>query len=407
MARKLRLLLIDDRPARELETAHLELQGVPNGPEETDPSLGTWAQHLRLWSGNLFVREEPDLVLIDCRFEEDQRYVPMAQPLRGRDPRGLLHGAVFIARMFGRDRFHPFGFAIYSMDASGFRNDAYAQTFMGFLLAMRDSTLPEGAVGFVRGRKDRELVDVCAAELGRTISQNPSTAWGPALEMYRQRFKEVVDLQAYIVDKPSWLTARDAVRRGDLPALDGGLCLGWRNHAGVDDAVELRSLFADHLQSDRWGEEASCKAADWLDSLLVLGDYLQDALRWAHQVVEEQQDPESLTIPRGRDLHGKRLTGFFHACAGLVAWYENRRREDHRRSSSTLVLELGLSDKQLNRYFQPLLGLPWGKVVDLLDTGLRTGVWPLPGQWELHKVLETWARDVRQEELPMASVRAS
>ncbi|MCA9795086.1 MAG: hypothetical protein KC910_24930, partial [Candidatus Eremiobacteraeota bacterium] len=194
MPRKLRLILVDDRPVTNLETRHLELQRVPYGKSEADPSLGTWVQHLWLWSDNLFPAETPDLILIDCRFEDDHQYVPMSDALRGHDPRGLLHGSVFLARMFGRDRFHPFGFAVYSMDASGFKDDAYAQTFMGFLLAMRDSTLPEDAVGYIKGRRAREVVHQCAEELGKTVSQNPATAWGPALAMYRQRLREVADL---------------------------------------------------------------------------------------------------------------------------------------------------------------------------------------------------------------------
>ena len=67
-------------------------------------------------------------------------------------------------------------------------------------------------------------------------------------------------------------------------------------------------------------------------------------------------------------------------------------------SSSALVLELGLSDKQLNRYFKPLLNLPWGRVVDKLDEGMRSGVWPLAGQWELHSVLRDWCQRVRGKE---------
>lgn len=403
MARKLRLLLIDDRPVTELETTHLELQPVAYGSDAEDPSLGTWAQHLRLWSDGLFPRKDADLVLIDCRFEDDYQYVPMSESLRGRDPRGLLHGAVYIARMFGRDRFHPFGFAVYSMDASGFRNDAYAQTFMGFLLAMRDSTLAEGQVGFVRGRKDRELVESCATELGKTVSQNPATAWGPALQMYRQRLREVIDLQATVVDKESWLKAVDAIHQNDFAALEAGLGLTIRRFDGDPDSLQLISLFADQLEAGKWGEKTSQAATAWLESLLVLGDYLGDARQWAYEVIENGQDPESLPVPRGQDLHGQRLTRFFHACTGIIAWYDNRRQpEEVQLSSSNLLLELGLSDKQLNRYFKPLLDLPWGRVVDLLDEGLSSGTWPFPGQWELHRVVRDWARNVRKLDFPLA-----
>ena len=287
------------------------------------------------------------------------------------------------------------------MDASDFRDDAYAQTFMGFLLAMRDSTLPEGGQGLVRGRKDRELVETCAAELSRTISQNPATAWGPAIVMYRQRLREVVDLQAIVVERESWLKAMDAIHCQCHAALDEGQALVWRRFDGRQDQLELRSLFADQLQGDRWGPQASAAASAWLQSLLV-GDHLADAREWVYQVVRGQQDPESLPIPRGQDVHGNRLTRFFHACTGVVAWYENRHSDQLQLSSSNLLLELGLSDKQLNRYFKPLVDLPWGKVVDLLDEGLSTGIWPLPGQWELHRVARDWAHEVCGRDLPLA-----
>ncbi len=401
IARKLRLLLIDDRPFTRPETDHLELQPVACGPD-MDPSLGTWAQHLRLWSDNLFPQPDPDLVLIDCRFEEDHQYVPLSESLRDHDPRGLLHGAIYISRMFGRDRFHPFGFAVYSMDASTFRSDPYAQTFMGFLLAMRDSTLAEGATGFVRGRKDRELVECCAQELGRTVRQNPATAWGPALVMYRQRLKEVADWHAIILERESWLQAVDALHKDDWNSLDAGLALGWRKANGQLDLVELRSLFADQLQDERWCASASQEALGWLKSLLVLGDYLVEARQWVYQVLQEGRDPEELEVPRGQDSRGQRLTGFFHACTAIVAWYENRHGTSPKLSSSNLLLELGLSDKQVNRYFKPLIDLPWGRVVDRLDEGLSTGVWPLSGQWELLQVAREWAQEVRGQAFPLA-----
>lgn len=396
--RSLRLMLIDDDPVTELETRHLELQQVPFNESDTDPSLGTWAQHLRLWCDNLFCAEEPDLVLVDCRFEQDNKYAPMTAELRGYDPRGLMHGAIFVSRLFGRDRFHPFGFSVYSMDASAFHNDAYAQTFMGFLLAMRDSTIPHGEVGTIKGRRARELSTICGEELGKTIKQNPATAWGPALKMYRQRLKEVADLQAIVIDGQSYLQLVDVLQRRDSEAVEQGVGLTWRRFDGELDTVDVRSLFADELKDDTWTEECSQKALDWLQQLLVLGDYLADAVDWVETILVQGQEPEESSIIRGRDIHGQKLTRFFHACLGLVAWYENRTKGGVPLSSSALILELGLSDKQINRYFKPIMGLPWGKVVDKLDEGLRVGVWPLAGRWELHSVLTDWCRRVKGDE---------
>lgn len=388
-------MLIDDDPVTELETRFLELQKVPYDESHSDPSLGTWAQHLRLWCDNLFPAEEPDLVLVDCRFEHDNKYAPMTPELRGYDPRGLMHGAIFVSRLFGRDRFHPFGFSVYSMDASAFHKDAYAQTFMGFLLAMRDSTVPPGQTGIIKGKRARELSTVCGEELGKTIKQNPATAWGPALQMYRERLKEVADLQAIVIESQSYLQLIDGLQREDTAALEQGPGLTWRRFDGELDTVDIRSLFADLLSNDQWNERCTRAALEWLESLLVLGDYLGDAVDWVESILIQGQEPEESSIIRGRDIHGQKLTRFFHACLGLVAWYENRIKGEVQLSSSSLILELGLSDKQLNRYFNPILGLPWGKVVDRLDEGMRSGVWPLPGRWELHSVLEDWCTRIR------------
>lgn len=399
--RNLRLLLIDDDPVTQLETNFIELQSVPYDDTVSDPSLATWAQHLRLWSDNLFPVDEPDLVLVDCRFEEDNKYAPMSSNLKGYDPRGLMHGAIFVSRLFGRDRFHPFGFAVYSMDASAFHNDAYAQTFMGFLLAMRDSTLPPGSTGTIKGRRSRELAGVCGEELARTVKQNPATAWGQALEMYRQRLLEVADLQAIVFDSQSYLHATDVLKNNDLEAIDAGVALTWRRFGGELDSIDLRSLFADQLASDRWTEECTGYALEWFSRLFVLGDYLTEAVDWVESIICDDRDPEEATIIRGRDIHGQKLTRFFHASLGVIAWYENRVGDGPELSSSSLILELGLSDKQLNRYFKPLLNLPWGRVVDKLDAGRRSGAWPLAGCWELHTVLNEWCQRVHDQECPL------
>ncbi len=390
-------MLVDDNPVTEIETKHLELQKVPYDESEQDPSLGTWAQHLRLWSDNLFPLEDPDLVLVDCRFEDDNKYAPMAANLEGFDPRGLMHGAIFVARLFGRDRFHPFGFSVYSMDASAFHQDAYAKTFMGFLLAMRDSTLPPGEKGLIRGKRARELASTCSEELAKTVKQTPATAWGPALEMYRQRFLEVADLQAIVIDGQSFLKLTDLLKRNDLQAIESGAELTWRCFNGEMDSVDIRSLFADQLTEDRWSEATTAVALEWLNNLLVLGDYLGEAVEWSRGIIKDGLEPEESSIIRGRDIHGQKLTRFFHACLSVISWYENRLSEDLQLSSSALVLELGLSDKQLNRYFNPLLSMPWGKVVHKLDERMRSGVWPLPGQWELHTVLDEWCTRIRKE----------
>ena len=273
---------------------------------------------------------------------------------------------------------------------------------MGFLLAMRDSTLAPGEKGTIRGARARELAQVCGDVLAQTVKQTPATAWGPALEMYRQRLLEVADLQAIVVEGQSFLQLTDTLQRQDLEALNTGVGLTWRRFNGETDTVDARSLFADHLEGDKWTEETTKVALPWLERLLVLGDYLAEAVDYSRTIIVEGKEPEESSIIRGRDIHGKKLTRFFHACLGVIGWYENRVRADISLTSSAIILELGLSDKQINRYFKPLLSLPWGRVVDKLDEGLRDGVWPLPGQWELHTVLKDWCKRVRGEDCQLA-----
>jgi len=351
-----------------------------------------------MWWANAFPSREADLVLIDCRFEEDQSSPAIGGG--GQDPRGLLHGAIYVARMFGRDRFHPFGFAAYSQDASGFRGNAYAQTFMGYLLAMREATVPEGGRGVFTNRDEFEIAGICNEVLLRTINQYPATAWSTALRMYRQRLAESFAVGAYVVETESWKACSDAAVRRDADAVADGVSLSWRCFGGQPDSVTLASLFADVLQGDRWCEAASEMALAWLDTFPVLGDCHAEALDWADAANNpEIALDERPQIPRGKGSHGETLTTFFHASASVCAWLRNRMDGGPPLPSGIIVRELDLSAKQVDRYFKRLIGQSWGHVVAELDRGLETMVWPFPELWELRQVLQDWAR-VRKIEYP-------
>lgn len=405
MARRLRVLVIDDIPeqAESLDTSHLELMRVPafdaepGNDDDLDYALSSWTQHLWLWFSNNFAADDADLVLIDCRFEEDVTAPSLGG---GQDPRGLLHGAIYISRMFGRDRFHPFGFAGYSQDASGFRGNPFAQTFMGYLLAMREATIPEGQPGVLRGKDEFEIADVCNEVLVRTINQYPATAWSAALRMYRQRLAESFGVGAYVVDTHSWKACYDAIVRHDGEVIDGGLSLSWRRFGGQPDAVTLCSLFADTLKGDRWAEGSQEVALEWFDSFPVLGDCHGEALEWADAANDPDIEPEHRPeIPRGKGRHGETYTTFFHATASVCAWLVNRMDPSPNLPSGIIVRELDLSAKQVDRYFKRLIGRSWGNVVAELDRGTETMVWPFPELWELRRVVEDWAR-IRKIEFP-------
>lgn len=403
MPRKLRVLVIDDVPeqATQLGSPWLEIMPVPaydaEEDEEPDLALSSWTQHLWLWANNAFPEPDADLILVDCRFEEDMSSPPLE---RQGDPRGLLHGALYVARLFGKDRHLPFGFAGYSQDASGFRSNPFAQTFMGFLLAMRESTLPEGSQGILRGRDEFELVQACSDVLGATINQYPTTAWSPALQMYRERLAETLSTGVYLVDRNAWTEAMGLLKAGDSQALSSTASLSWRTSSGEMDSVYLASIFADALEFGRWTGRTTEMAQRWLDGFPVVGDVHSAALEWA----DAANDPEQLgaidiEIPKGKGRHGETFTTFFHACAATVAWMRNRSEDPAPLPSGVLVREVALSPKQVDRYFKKILDLNWGQVVARLDEGREAMVWPFPELWELRAVLEDWAA-VRKIEFP-------
>lgn len=404
MPRCLRVLIIDDvaEQAASLGSQWLDLLEVPafgaTSPEDCDRALSSWTQHLWMWSHNAFPSPDADLILVDCRFEEDLGAPPIRQ--QG-DPRGLMHGALYIARLAGKDRHLPFGFAGYSQDASGFRHNPYAQTFMGFLLAMRESTLPPGATGLVRGRPEFELAEACSEVLCRTINQYPGTAWGAALLMYRRRLAEAFQAGSYLVDRNSWCEALAIVKTQDLSALESTASLAWRTSTGVRDSVFLSSLFADTLEFGHWTHQTTEAAVLWLEGFPVLGDVHGAALEWAD--VANDPDVRNLPeIPRGKGRHGETFTTFFHACAVGVAWLRNRCCEGVPQPSGVLAREVDLSPKQVDRYFKRVVGLTWGQVATRLDDGMEIMTWPFPDAWEFRAVLKDWAA-VRKVEFPFRS----
>jgi len=401
--RKLRVLLIDDNPVSQLETEYLDLVRLPYFGEDESrdqvevegvlrrSALRTWAQHLWLWLEGLFPREGVDLVLIDCRFEEDV-YAPNDRDLRRADPRGLLHGAIFLSRIFGGDRYHPFGFSVYSQDARVFANDPYAQTFMGYLLAMTEATLPPERAGHLKGRDERELPAICSDYLLRMAASVPADAWQPALAMYRRRLEEAFQWGGYILDVEAWRSVAEALRMRDRERLLAGVGLVWRGPGG-QESVDIRSIFADRLEGDILAEYGCKDAQEWVESLHV-NDYLGFALDWAIQAnafssVVHGDLPD---VPKMRDITGASLRPFLHACSATIAWLDNRLQPDQKQlKSGDLLRQLDLTEPQVERYFKPRVKMPWGKIVQALDEGLEARSWPFPDLWELRSVVQDWA----------------
>lgn len=400
MGRKLRVLMIDDEPSKSLGTRHLTRLDVPqyHGGESTpEVSLSNWAQHLWLWASDQFPAEDADLILIDCNFHND-RLAPQLKAAR--DPRGLLHGALYVARMFGRDRFLPFGFSLYSQNASVFEDDPYAQTFVGFLLAMQNSTEGEEVGGFLKGKYMRDIPAMCGEFLKRTVRSYPATGWRPAVEMYRSRLRQVLQLGAAVLALDSRKEVLDALKQGDERAFDSGLSLKWRRFDNREEEVEMRSLFVDLLQNDRWTARATQEALSWLDNLPALADYLPDVLDWVDRTNRDGAPPAEIKLPRASFKSGT-LVNFAHAASAVVGWLVDRDL-DQNTSSTQLLRDIGLEQNMVDRYFKRQLGLTWGAAVQELDRGRESFRWPWPGQKELRWVVEQWA-NTRKVKFPFRS----
>lgn len=434
MARRVRALVIDDTASwlsTGLGSRHLDVVPVLY-KEQPLRALTGWSQHLWLWRNNRFPSDEPDIVLVDCKFEADtsapsltplsaQGQPPTARPdTDGQDGRGLLHGAIYLARLFGRKGAHPFGFSIYSQQAPALQNDPYARTFVGFILAMTDSAREIGTHGIfdlegsLEPSPSSQWTNVCKDWLANSAKQTPATAWGPALEMYRSQLKAAFAKGAYLVRTESWDSAVQALKESSLQE---DLSLAWHRNDGSTDEVQLISLFADTLLNDEWSNTTGERALKWLLEITVPEiNFVDTTVNWLNQLFIIRNGNISIRdstpdLPRGYMVNPHRpevaqasYTNFAHACAAVAQWLLDR-RVGLTTSSGRLVDLIGLSARQADRYFVNVAQMSWGGIVDHLDNAVKgargTWKWPFAHLWQLEVVVRTWwSKNFEKEGFP-------
>lgn len=319
MARKLRVLLIDDlrEPPDRLDSDFIELVKVrdrpalqPGAPSRPRYALGEWRDHVRMWATGEFPLEDPDILLIDSNFVRDVTDPGIApattdaEALERHEPHGLLHGVVYVARMFGRAVDRPFGFECYSQSFGVFADHPWARTLLGFLLAMAERqgglSVDRSIVGHAQ-RADAEAA--CRAHFTTHEYKGYETAWKPALSMYRRSLKSLISSSEgrLLGDQAAWdacLAALNTCRRdGAYRALRRDLALRWFDARGGSamyaDEVLLYALFADHLEYDAWTEAANREALAWLSECCVLNDPLVNLVLWVEEcLLESDQRPQ-------------------------------------------------------------------------------------------------------------------
>ena len=295
--RKLKCLVIHDTKFSEetaaevLNSQDLELCSIQF------KELGIEKHVLRTWRDLRWVLlreatlDTPDLLVIDCNFEDDKT-APALGP-EAYDARGLAYGAVMTAYFNGANAQRPFGFAPYSQNMSLASKDQWAITFFGILKAM------------IGGEDEPGFVEELSAELEAVEgAQKPAMVLPPALEMYRSSLMELAD--SYLdFDRESVVRAGDAIRAaiGNGTAPDDGLYISWGTFEGDTEDMLIRSLFADlRSKTGDWDHARLHEAQTFLAELLPGADEKIALLTAARQHVEDLFDNVVSTAWQGAGM---------------------------------------------------------------------------------------------------------
>lgn len=234
--------------------------------------LQWWEDHLQYWKEieiNWEIKSNlADLLLIDCHFEDDKTAPQIGTDV---DPRGLLHGIIFLAKLLGADPAHPMGFTIYSADITALSDDPYAQTFYGLLVSMSGELDEYKNVKLHEGGLIGWLVEHMK---NRDHGGEVSDAWPRALEMYRKRFIESCDNGFIALDVESALNLQakmKSIMKEKYYVQPDDLTLRWLSRSGEEN-VYMRSLFADCRINGNWIPDKvnAKKIQPWLDELVSM-----------------------------------------------------------------------------------------------------------------------------------------
>lgn len=380
--RLLRVLLIHDSQfkgigstaERALATKNLEVLEMPryrSSERATAPQIGRWEDHLELWrrlaAGESLPR--PELVLIDCNFEEDNKGYGAPVLEQDGDPRGLLYGAIQIAWLLGKQPWAPFGMAIYSVDMQRFANDPMAQTFFGYLSAMQGE-LPLGG-------RDTDLHTEFTkqmAEWSERRGADPTDSWPSALVDYRKRLLEAFRRGDCVPRADSLGPLREAVSRaiaGEVGGPDMEASVVWAAAEDVEEQrVLARSLFADCLSNGVWdlGGEKGHEVDSWLAAAIradrskfentvsewVEREFANPAARSGLSAKPSRRIDSTAVRNKGPLFHGydtETARGLAIVFIWLRIWFEERRAPDKEQVEAILLPESmdGSIDQQLRR----------------------------------------------------------
>jgi len=273
-SRKLRVLVIHDTNFAQnsargiLGTDDLDLCSVQWHDDFTDPKnwVHDWLTVLGFLAGQVDI-EQPDLMVIDCQFQDDKSH---PRPLRGYgpkdpDPRGMLYGALLAARFTGERRL-PLGFALYSQDLPAVSKYPEAKTFYGCLEAILGAPIDLYESG--GGQFERAMAAVPAGRL-------PQDVVGDAIRRYRASLEERMGRELW-PEPDTFHSAARAVQAfvdgGSPPAED--LAVAWRVPGRDLDTILLASLFVDcRTAGGGWDPAAleTSKAVDFLQQMGAAG----------------------------------------------------------------------------------------------------------------------------------------
>ncbi|HEY0394930.1 MAG TPA: hypothetical protein VGD01_10605 [Candidatus Elarobacter sp.] len=308
-------------------------------------------------SEGLAVDAEPDLLLIDCKFDSDSS----APPLQGdviqkdlADPRGLLYGAVLTAYYLGREPDRPFGFAIYSQALDATASDPYAVTFFSLLEALA-------------GRARSELITYTEFQQRMSThskAQQPLDVVPEALQRYRRSLLRCFPNRLW-PDIDSFHLASQAVAAavaaGESTLVPDDLAIRWTNAVGRDEAISLRSFAADCVDENGfWDAETlrDVRLGAYFDRVIGKVDL---ELQVYEPVMRFFADPDCDLKLRAKDWgHQQRVLAL------TVVWARNRCDVERDRVKRGVVVEhdgvmklydkLGLGSRDLNLALGRLLG---------------------------------------------------
>jgi len=377
--RRITVLVIHDSELEQgfLRSDDLELFPIAGYRGASMTYLSSWEDHVQFWrdvTGGAHGGSAPDLLLIDANFAEDRTAPGVAPAL---DPRGLLHGLVFLSRALGAEPGRPFGFRVYSQDVSRLKEHPYGVTFFGLLAAMAGQVPPFSDVGPSGGLHpwiNNHMVNL-------TRGGEPKDAWQDALTMYRERVVNLAADNIIAIDRESALDCQAHARAVIAGSASGSAprAIKWLGTSG-EDSVLLSSLFADCRTGGSWDSAKLQEVEDeekFLHQLVEFNwrdrDYEPSRQLLDHAVggspmpedAFERFEKEKLgKWQRGRNNILDRIRGLAALMWAIVLnarERENTRIDQNEHVLSTpdaaaLLTDLDLDDVELNRAVQHGLG---------------------------------------------------